>query len=128
MELLKILSICLLTAILAAVLKQQKGEYAFLTLLAGGVTVLLMVLEHLMQPLAVLQNAMIRYGIDTGVFGVALKSLGIGYITEFIAGACRDSGQTSLAAKAELAGKCAIFLLILPLMLSVLELAVGLIQ
>ena len=128
MELLRVLAMCLLTALLAVVFKQYKSEYALFTVLAGGATVLLMAFYDLAKPLETLQNAIARYGVDTGVFGVALKALGIGYITEFIANACRDSGQTSLAAKAELAGKCAIFLLVLPLMLSVLELAVGLIQ
>ena len=128
MELFKILMICLITAVLAVVLKQQRGEYAFLTVLAGGAAVLVTLLRYLAEPLGVLQNAMVRYGVDNSGFGVALKALGIGYVTDFIAATCRDNGQTSLAAKAELAGKCAILLVSLPLMLSVLELAVGLIQ
>ena len=128
MELFKILAICLITAVLAVVLKEQKGEYALFTVLAGGATVLVMLLRRLTDSLGVLQNAMVQYGVDTGVFGTALKALAIGYVTDFIANACRDSGQTSLAAKAELAGKCAVFLIALPLMISVLELATGLVR
>ena len=58
-------------------------------------------------------------------FSVALKAIGIGYITGFIADACRDGGQASLAGKAELAGKCAVFILVLPLIASILETALG---
>ena len=68
------------------------------------------------------------YGIETEYFKVALKALGIGYVTSFIADTCRDSGQTSLASKAELAGKTAIFVLSLPILVSVLNIAVGLIE
>ena len=75
-----------------------------------------------------MQPVLEEYGIKTEYFKVALKALGIGYITSFIADACRDSGQTSLAAKAELAGKTAIFLLSVPLIISVLETAIGFIK
>ncbi|MEE1277947.1 MAG: SpoIIIAC/SpoIIIAD family protein, partial [Acutalibacteraceae bacterium] len=57
----------------------------------------------------------------------ALKALGICYITQFAADVCRDFGQTALASKAELAGKCAIFLLSLPLVTSIVEIAVNMI-
>ena len=128
MELFKILSICVITAVLAVVLKEQKGEYALVTVLAGGVTVLLLLARNLVGAIGVLQNTIAEYNMDTNAFGVAIKALGIGYVTDFIANTCRDSGQTSLAAKAELAGKCAILILSLPLMISVLNLAVGLIR
>ncbi|MFQ8952752.1 MAG: SpoIIIAC/SpoIIIAD family protein [Oscillospiraceae bacterium] len=52
---------------------------------------------------------------------MALKALGIGYITGFIADACRDGDRQALR-KAELAGKCAVFIL-LPLIASILETA-----
>ena len=77
---------------------------------------------------SVLKGYIEDYGIETEYFKVAIKALGIGYITSFIADACRDSGQSSLAAKAELAGKAAIFVLSLPLLISVLNIAVGLIE
>ena len=56
-------------------------------------------------------------------FVIPVKALGLAYITEFIADTCRDFGQGSLAAKAEFAGKCAIFVLCVPAAVSVLEVA-----
>ena len=52
-----------------------------------------------------------------------VKALGIAYISEFAADTCRDFGQSALAAKAEFAGKCAIFILCVPPAISVLEAA-----
>lgn len=125
MEILKILAICIITAVLAVVLKQQKGEYALMAALAGGTVVILYVLKGILEPIEYINAKLLNNGVKTEYFAVALKALGIGYVTGFIADICRDSGQASLAAKAELAGKCAIFILSVPLISAVLETALG---
>lgn len=125
MEIFKILAICLISAVLAIVLKQQKGEYALIVALSGGAVVTLYVLKGVWTPIEYIKARLLSCGVKTEYFAVALKALGIGYVTGFIADACRDSGQASLAAKAELAGKCAIFILSVPLISSVLETALG---
>ena len=124
----KILGICLVTAILAITVKSKSGEYALLIAIVAGIMVSLLVLKNLTAPILLLKQQLEEYKIDTEYFKVALKAVGIGYITSFIADACRDSGQTSLAAKAEFAGKCAIFLLSVPLIISILKTALGFIK
>ncbi len=128
MEIIKILAICLITAIICLVLKQQKSEYALLISVASSVLVLIFIIKNILVPITVLHQKIESYGIDIDYFKTALKALGIGYITTFIADSCRDAGQASLASKAELAGKCAIFLLSVPLVLSVMETALGFIK
>ena len=125
MEIFKILAICLISAVLAIVLKQQKGEYALMVALAGGAVVTLYVLKGVWTPIEYIKARLLSCGVKTEYFAVALKTLGIGYVTGFIADACRDSGQASLASKAELAGKCAIIILSVPLISAVLETALG---
>ncbi len=121
----KILIICLLAAVINIVLRPKAGEYAFGITLATGVIVLIYTVKLISGPITDFTQKLESYGIETEYFGTALKAVGISYITDFIAEACRDSGQASLAAKAELAGKATIFLLSAPLILSVLETAVG---
>ena len=125
MEIFKILAICIITAVLAVVLKQQKGEYALMAALAGGTVVTLYILKGVLAQIEYINTKLLNNGINTEYFGVALKALGIGYVTGFIADICRDSGQASLASKAELAGKCAIFIISLPLISAVLETALS---
>lgn len=126
MEIFKILAVCLITAVLALVLRQYKGEYALAVALAGGTAVTAYIIMGIIPPIEYIKAQLAGYGIKAEYFTVAFKALGIGYVTGFIADACRDSGQTSLAAKAELAGKCAILIISLPLISSVLETAVSL--
>lgn len=127
-EIFKILALLLVAAAVCVVLREKNSEYALLTAIAAGVCVSLLILQNLVAPINEIKESLESYGVNTEYFKVALKAVGIGYITSFIADSCRDSGQTSLASKAELAGKCAIFVLSVPLIISVLKTAVGFIK
>ena len=127
-DIFKILAVLLVAAVMSLILKQKNSEYALFVAISAGVVTALLILKNISTPIAELKSQIEAYGVETEYFKVAVKALGIGYITSFIADACRDSGQTSLAAKAELAGKAAIFIMSLPLLMSVLEIAAGFIK
>ena len=124
----KILSICLITAVFTVILRQKNAEYSFFLTVAAGVIIGILLLNSLFEPIREISGYLSEQNVDLSGFKVALKAVGIGYITSFISEACKDCGQNSLALKAELAGKCAIFLLSVPLVISVLETAVGFIK
>lgn len=123
MDVTKVLAICLIATALAVLLKQQRAEFALLISLAAGVIVLIYIISGVYSPLLSLKQRLDETGADYSFFAVALKALGIGYITSFIADSCRDCGESSLASKAELAGKFGIFILSVPLILDILETA-----
>lgn len=125
MEEFKIPLICLLAALAAVFLGQYRREYGILTSLAAG-TVILCLLLGKISPLLGKIYQLTENSAVSDYYRVALKALGISYITAFAANSCRDAGQTALAAKAELAGRCAVMLLALPLLQAVLELAMRL--
>lgn len=116
----KAMAVLLITAMLALNIGTHRPEYAFILCLAGGGAVLLSVLGAVLPQVNALKSAVDNVS-GTEYFSVALKALGISYITGFVADTCRDFGQSSLAAKAELAGKCAIFILCVPLAVGVLN-------
>ncbi len=124
----KILALCLVVAAFSVMARQSNSEYALFISVAAGVCITLMIVRYISEPLMDIRQKLEEYGAQSEYFKVALKAVGIGYVTSFIADACRDSGQTSLATKAELAGKCAIFLLSVPLITAVLEIAVGFVK
>lgn len=126
--LIKILAICIITAVLAVTLKSKSGEYALLLSIGAGIVITVMLINAITPAIKNFNVLLKSYGISTEYFGVAVKAVGISYLSSFIADSCRDCGQSSLASKAEFAGKCAIFLLSLPLLTSVLETAVGFIK
>lgn len=125
MEILKILSLCLIAAVLAVIFKQHRQEYAFFISVAASVAILSMLLAKLLPAMEEVKLLISTSGIDSEYFKTALKALFIAYLTEFTANTCRDFGQSSLASKAELAGRASIFIISIPLLSSVLKTALS---
>jgi stage III sporulation protein AD len=123
MDITAILGVCIVTTAVCTLLKNYKSEYAFIVAAAAGGVVLFSLMLDIYRLFGVLRNSISQLGLDTSYFLVALKALGICVISGFVADMCRDAGQGSLASKAELAGRCAIFVLSVPLLISILETA-----
>lgn len=128
MDILKILFLIFIASVLCIILKQHKPEYSLAIAVVCSGLVLTLIIKQIAAPIAVIEQKLENSGIDNNYFKVSLKALAIGYITNLIANSCRDAGQTALALKAELAGKCAIFLLCVPLILSIIETALGFVK
>ncbi len=127
MELTSLLGGIVVASAAALVLAGYKREYAFLIGIAAGTAVFLYLLKALANSVFSLRSIVEQTGLDTGYFTVILKSLGICLITGFISDTCRDAGQNALASRAELAGRCAIFVISLPLLQQILNTAAELI-
>ncbi len=116
MELFEALGICLIAVMLSVVIGNYKKEYAVVITVAVGCIILVGVISALKTPAAEFLSALKASGIQSSRFSVALKVLAIGYITQFIADTCRDFGQSAVAAKAELVGRAAVFVITVPLL------------
>ncbi len=125
MEIFKILSLIFITAVLCIILREHKKEYAVMLSVVCIVMVLTLIIKGISNPLSVVKLKIESLGIDNTYIKIPLKALGIGYVTSFIAESCKDAGQSALAQGAELAGKCAIFLLSSPLVIGILQTTLG---
>lgn len=123
MNIVSILGVCVISAVVITLLKQYKGEYAILISVVAGTVVFLSIIFDVIGAVKRLDSLLSRTGLETSYLSVALKCLGICTITGFIADLCRDVGQTALASRAELAGRCAVFIISMPLLVSLLETA-----
>lgn len=120
---LKVLAVLLLAASAVLAIGQHKQEYAFLLSLSCGAAVMMLLAGQINPHITYLKSAFEKAGGAASCFTVALKALGLSYLTGFVADTCRDFGQSALAAKAEFAGKCAIFILCVPPAVNLLETA-----
>ncbi len=118
-----VLGAIIVASVMATLLKQYRAEYSFFVVLIAGAFVLILVALNVVDGLYTLLNTALEFGLSGSYFSVAVKSLGICVLTGFIADVCRDSGNFSLASRAELAGRAAVFVLSLPLLISLLETA-----
>lgn len=125
MELLKIIGIGLITSVAILVVKQVKPEVAILVTITGSIIILFMLVEMLASVTQIFELIVNKTGLDKELFTSILKIIGIGYITEFGANICTDSGNSSIADKILLAGKIAILVLALPILTALIDIIVG---
>ena len=125
-EVFKISAIVLIGAVLIITLKSNRPELSFILSLAVSVTVLFIVIKTFYPPAKTLVTIYKSSVGNNSTITVVIKAIVISYITEFCGDTCRDYGLSSLAGKAELAGKCAILVLSIPLITSILKSALEL--
>lgn len=127
MELLKIVGIGILISFIIVVVKQIKPELAIATVIAGSIIMLIFILQYFTDVLAVLNTIVQKTGIDNELFSTVLKIVAVGYLIEFGANVCNDSGNTSIGDKIILGGKLLILILSLPILTSLLDIVIGLV-
>jgi stage III sporulation protein AD len=126
MEIFKIIGVGLVTAITVLIVKQVKPEIAVVLGMAGGIVIILMLVDSLTSIVSSFSTILEKSGLASGVFTVVLKIIGVGYITEFSANLCTDAGSSSIADKILLAGKVIILAISLPIITNIIEIISGL--
>lgn len=122
-----IVGVCIITAAATLFIKRYVPEYAMVLSAVSSAAILIAILASASGIIEELDGIFQKSNLDNSVFKAVLKALGLCYITNFASDTCRDFGQTSLASKVELAGKISIVILTLPLINSILSVALELI-
>lgn len=123
-----VIGVSVLAAAATLFIRRYAPEYALLVSIVSGCAILLFLIVSATGVLKDIQAIFEISDLDNSVFRLALKALGLCYLTNFAADTCRDFGQTSLASKVELAGKISITVLTVPLIKQILSVAVELIE
>lgn len=126
MLIIQVVGLAVLSAILIIVIRQEKPEIAFLLSIIGLV-ILAMIIKELAVVVELLNRLAEKAQIDMFYFQTIIKIIGIAYLGEFGAEITRDSGESALAGKIELAAKILIMIISIPIMLSLAETIISLI-
>ena len=127
MMILQVVGLAVLSTILIIVIKQQRPEMAFLLSIITGIIILILIIEQVALVIELLNQLARKAQIDMLYFNTIIKIIGIAYIGEFGAEITRDSGETALASKIELAAKILIMIIAIPIMLTLIETIIRLI-
>ncbi|MBR7090978.1 MAG: stage III sporulation protein AD [Clostridia bacterium] len=120
-EIFKVIGLALITTIAVIVVKQVKPEMAIFVGLAGTIIVFLYIIDLLEQVFDLFNYILEVTNINSEMFTILLKIVGVGYITEIGANICSDSGNSAIATKVQLAGKLIIFVLAIPIITNLVE-------
>ena len=126
MDIFKIIGVGIITAITALIVRQIKPEVSVIITISGGIIMLLMMVQSLTSIFSAFNSIVEKSGLTSGLFTTILKIIGVGYITEFSANLCADSGASSIADKILLAGKIIIVVLALPIVTNIIDIISGL--
>ena len=110
----------LVGTVLALILGQYRPEFRMLITAAVTLLLMAMVLDQLSPVLEQLRSTMELTGLTGDYAAILFKAVGICLLTQLAGDVCRDSGESSIASKIELAGRAAILLTAMPLIQEVL--------
>ena len=95
--------------------------------ISAGVIIALEILQAMIPALQQITSLLGVAGISGEYSGILLRTLGVTFLTQFAADACKDAGEGALASKVELAGRVSILVLALPLFAKVASIAAALV-
>ncbi len=125
-ELVKIIGVALITVFAHILVKQTKPEIALFISIAGSILIIIMAVDTLSSVISSFYSIFKTTGVDSALLSPLFKIIAIGYITEFGANICADSGASSIADKILFIGKLVILLIALPIITTVIDMVVSL--
>ncbi len=127
MEISKIIALGLTGTVFAVLLKKENPQISMLIAAATGILIFLIICTPLGELISLLRETAEQAGVAESHFAVVLKVIGIAYLTQFGAQLCADAGESSVAAKIELAGKVLMMTAAAPILTGLLETIMGLV-
>lgn len=128
MEIVKIALIGIIAGVLVVAVKQKQPEIGMQVSIVAGLIIFIYALDYLITAVDYIRDIVTRYDIPYESITIVLKIIGIAYICEFAVQILKDTGESSLASKVELAGRVFIIVLSLPIMTSFLSMVLGLLE
>ncbi|QHS22725.1 stage III sporulation protein AD [Virgibacillus sp. MSP4-1] len=121
MGIFEIVSLGMLAAILAIIVRDQSPSISFFIVMLTGIIIFLVLIQHIAEIFRLISTLTTKANINFMYVETILKIIGIAYISEFGAQIIRDAGLNSIASKIELAGKIFILVLAVPILTAVIE-------
>ena len=122
---LKIVAIGLITCLATIIIKPLKPDFSIFIAITGGIIILALIINYLTGIFDMFGSVIELTGLNSNLYGLLIKIIGIGYLIEFTAGICSDTGNGSLGDKVLLGGKIVIMVMALPIVTSILDIIMG---
>lgn len=128
MEIFGYFALAVTAAFCAVALKKYVPETSAVIAVAASAALLVKILSGISPVITEINELVSVSGVSTGYVPVLMKTIGICFVCQFTADACRDAGQNSLASKTELAARVAVIIISLPLFRDILNTVSGILK
>ena len=122
----KIIAVGLITCIAILIVKPIRSDFAMLLGVVGGIIIILFIIKYVAGIFTTLRMIVSETGLNSTLFTLILKIVGVGYLAEFTYGICNDCGVGGLGDKVLLGAKIVILTMALPIVNNILDIVVGL--
>lgn len=116
MEIVQVIAIAFIATFMVMILKQYRPEFSIYVSIVAGILIFLVVIVKLTSVIELIKNLSSKLGTSMQYFSLLIKITGIAYLSEFATNICRDSGETAIASKVELAGRAIIIAMSVPIL------------
>ncbi len=123
----KIIGFLLIAGFSAIFIKGYRSDMSFLIVVSAVCIALVFIIKTFLPYILKIND---MFDMDENVsryISIAIKAIVIAYIAEFASSVFSDFGQQTLGLTALFAGKCLIFIICLPILSGILDMATGLI-
>ena len=121
MNILDVVLVSIIVCIAILLLKNHNSSMGFILSISLSIVLLIMCLPKLTSIFQTLNNISAKANIDSSLFEVLIKALGISYLAEWGMNICKDAGQNALCAKVGLFGRIGVIIVVLPIIEKILN-------
>lgn len=128
MNLIAVAMISVIIVLMAIKIKDMDAGYGVLLSIAGGVMVMYFVISRFRQLADYLDRLTSYVTVNITYIDVILKMIGLAYVCQFSSDICKDAGYNAIASQVEMTGKLSLILLSMPVLMSVIDLVVKIVE
>lgn len=125
MMIIRIIALCLATAMICSAIRLQRPEMATVISLAAGLVVLALLVSEFLRSADWIDGIRALMQADEDIYGAVLKAAGIAVLAELGAQLCVDAGEKALAGRISLASRVAMLSLCGPMIAEMANLLRG---
>lgn len=116
MEIVQVIAIAFVATFMVMVIKQYRPEFSIYISIVAGILIFFIVISKLISVIELIKSLSTKLGTNMQYFSLLIKITGIAYLSEFATNICKDSGETAIASKVELAGRVIIIAMSVPIL------------
>ena len=128
MDGLRLTGLCILAAGMVMLLRQMHPQSAAVLSIVFGLMTVATVLPQIAQFIEAIRVFLSRAALDTEYGKPLLKAMGITLVTQMACEICRELEAPSIARRAEFLGRMALLGIVVPVFLSLAEMAVNVLR
>ena len=124
----KIVVFCIVTVLIAVVLKRYNSVYSVLISVAGCIFVFLMIAEDFFSIVSKVTSLASDFSYTYSYIKLMIKTLGICIITQIVSDMCIDAGEKAMSTIVETGAKVTVIAMMMPLFETLVNIISGIVK